>query len=235
MKKRILVVEDDEALGWMLCDNLTFEGFEVRRAADGNLALNVAREFAPDLVILDVMLPGRDGFELVGLLRQGGPVPIIMLTARGQKADKLKGLTLGADDYVTKPFDVEELMARVRTVLRRSSPEVPQLVLGRVTIDFQMMTARRSREDLHFTHREFKLLQYLAERQGRVVSRHELLREVWGYPDMPATRLVDNAVARVRKKIEPDPGNPRFVHTVRGDGYTVTPEGHAPASLSRPK
>jgi DNA-binding response OmpR family regulator len=235
MKKRILVVEDDEALGWMLGDNLTFEGFDVRRVANGNLALSVAREFVPDLVILDVMLPGRDGFELVGLLRQGGPVPIIMLTARGQKADKLKGLKLGADDYVTKPFDVEELMARVHNVLRRSSPEVPRLVLGRVTIDFQTMTARRGREELHFTHREFKLLQYLADRQGRVVSRHELLREVWGYPDMPATRLVDNAVARVRKKIEPDPGSPRFVHTVRGDGYTVTPDGHAPASLPRPE
>ena len=156
------------------------------------------------------MLPGRDGFELVGLLRQGGPVPIIMLTARGQKADKLKGLKLGADDYVTKPFDVEELMARVHNVLRRSSPEVPQLVLGRVTIDFVAMTARHGRDQLHFTHREFKLLQYLAERPGRVVSRHELLREVWGYPDMPATRLVDNAVARVRKKLEPDPGEPAF-------------------------
>jgi two-component system response regulator MtrA len=224
MKKRVLVVEDDEALGWMLCENLAFEGFEVRRAADGNLAVTAAREFAPDLVVLDVMLPGRDGFELVGLLRQGGPVPIIMLTARGQKADKLKGLQLGADDYVTKPFDVEELMARVRNVLRRSSPEVPQLVLGRVTIDFVAMTARHGRDQLHFTHREFRLLQYLAERPGRVVSRHELLREVWGYPDMPATRLVDNAVARVRKKLEPDPANPRFVHTVHGDGYTITPE-----------
>src|SRR5512137_1509772 len=169
MTKRILVVEDDEALAWMLCDNLTFEGFEVRRAGDGNLALSLASEFAPDLVILDVMLPGRDGFELVGLLRSGGPVPIIMLTARGQKADKLKGLKLGADDYVTKPFDVEELMARVHNVLRRSSPEIPVLVLGRVTIDFQTLTARRDRDELHLTHREFELLRYLVERQGRVV------------------------------------------------------------------
>ncbi|MCX6550682.1 MAG: response regulator transcription factor [Acidobacteria bacterium] len=225
MKKRILVVEDDEALGWMLCDNLTFEGFEVQHVGDGNLALTVAREFAPDLVVLDVMLPGRDGFDLVGLLRQSGPVPIIMLTARGQKADKLKGLKLGADDYVTKPFDIEELMARVHNVLRRSSPEVQQLILGRVTIDFQSMTARHGRGELHVTNRELVLLRYLAERPGRVVSRHELLREVWGYPDMPTTRLVDNAIARLRKKIEPDPGNPRFVHTVRGDGYTITPEG----------
>ena len=229
MKKRILVVEDDEALGWMLCDNLAFEGFDVRRAADGNVALSVAREFAPDLVILDVMLPGRDGFDLVGLLRQGGPVPIIMLTARGQKADKLKGLKLGADDYVTKPFDVEELMARVHNVLRRSSPEVPHLVLGRVTIDFQTMSARRGRDDLHLTHREFELLRYLVERPGRVVYRHELLREIWGYPDTPTTRSVDNAVARLRKKIEPDPGRPRYIHTVRGDGYTITPEGRADA------
>ncbi|HEY3383137.1 MAG TPA: response regulator transcription factor [Vicinamibacterales bacterium] len=235
MKKRILVVEDDSALGWMLSDNLAFEGFDVKCVGDGNLALNVAREFAPDLVILDVMLPGRDGFELVGLLRQGGPTPIIMLTARGQKTDKLKGLKLGVDDYVTKPFDIEELMARVHNVLRRSSPDVEQLALGPVTIDFQSMTARLGPEEVHFTHREFTLLRYLAERRGRVVSRHELLREVWGYPDMPATRLVDNAIARLRKKIEPDPGNPHYVHTVRGDGYTITPEGRSGASLLQPR
>jgi len=229
MNKRILVVEDDAALARVLCDNLAFEAFDVRCVGDGNLALHVAREFAPDLVLLDIMLPGRDGFELVGLLRQGGSVPIIMLTARGQKADKLKGLKLGADDYVTKPFDIEELMARVHGVLRRSSPEVPALVLGRVAIDFQTMTARQGRRELHFTHREFKLLQYLADRQGRVVSRHELLREVWSYPDMPTTRLVDNAIARLRKKIEADPGHPRFIHTVHGDGYTITPEGRSAA------
>ena len=232
MKKRVLVVEDDTSLAWVLRENLVFEGFEVELVADGHQAVNAARDFLPDLVILDVMLPGRDGFDLCTLLRRGGATPIIMLTARGQKADKLKGLRLGADDYVTKPFDVEELMARVQNVLRRSSPEIPRLVLGRVTIDFQTMSASRGREALHFTHREFKLLQYLAERQGRVVSRHELLREVWGYPDMPATRLVDNAVARLRKKIETDPGNPRFVHTVRGDGYTITPEGRPGASFS---
>jgi DNA-binding response OmpR family regulator len=235
MKKRILVVEDDAALARVLCDNLAFEGFDVRCVGDGNLALSVGREFCPDLVLLDIMLPGRDGFELVGLLRQGGPTPIIMLTARGQKSDKLKGLKLGADDYVTKPFDVEELMARVHSVLRRSSPEVQQLVLGRVTIDFQSLTARHGRDKVRFTHREFVLLQYLAERQGRVVSRHELLREVWGYPDMPTTRLVDNAIARLRKKIEPDPGNPRYVHTVRGDGYTITPEGRSGASFPQPR
>jgi DNA-binding response OmpR family regulator len=235
MSKRVLVVEDDAALARVLCDNLGFEGFDVRCAGDGNLALNLAREFAPDLVLLDVMLPGRDGFELVGLLRQGGPVPIIMLTARGQKADKLRGLKLGADDYVTKPFDIDELMARVHNVLRRSSPELEQLVLGRVTIDFPSKVVRHGHDEIHLTHREFELLRYLAERRGRVVSRHELLREIWGYPDTPATRSVDNAIARLRKKIEADPARPRFIHTVHGDGYTITPEGRSTASLSRPE
>ena len=228
MTKRILVVEDDEALGWMLCDNLRFEGFDVRLATDGNLALGSAREYASDLIILDVMLPGRDGFELVGLLRQGGATPIIMLTARGQKADKLKGLTLGADDYVTKPFDVEELMARVHAVLRRTQPAVDRVVLGDVAVDFARMAVTHGHDELHLTHREFELLRYLVERQGRVVGRHELLREIWGYPDAPATRSVDNAIARLRKKIEPDPGRPRYLHTVHGDGYMITPDGRAP-------
>jgi two-component system alkaline phosphatase synthesis response regulator PhoP len=225
MKKRILVVEDDTSLAWVLRENLVFEGFEVALVADGHLAVTAARDFLPDLVILDVMLPGRDGFDLCGLLRQGGATPIIMLTARGQKADKLKGLRLGADDYVTKPFDVEELMARVHAVLRRARPPVDDVSLGGVTIDFARMTVTHGRDELHLTHREFELLKYLVERQGRVVHRHELLREIWGYPDAPTTRSVDNAIARLRKKIEPDPARPRFIHTVRGDGYMITAEG----------
>jgi len=225
MKKRVLVVEDDAALARVLRDNLAFEGFVVECVGDGNLAVTAARAFAPDLVILDVMLPGRDGFELCGLLRQGGRTPIIMLTARGQKADKIKGLALGADDYVTKPFDVEELMARVHAVLRRSSQPIDTVALGPVTVDFRQMTVRHGRDEVHLTHREFALLQYLADRQGRVVSRNELLREIWGYPDTPATRSVDHAIARLRKKIEADPGRPRYIHTVHGDGYTLTPEG----------
>jgi two-component system response regulator VicR len=229
MKKRILVVEDDASLARVLRDNLAFEGFDVECVADGNAAVTVARALAPDLVILDVMLPGRDGFELCGLLRRGGATPIIMLTARSQKADKLRGLQLGADDYVTKPFDVEELMARVGAVLRRSSPAVERVTLGDVSVDFQQMVVMRGSEDLHLTHRELELLRYLVERPGRVVFRHELLREVWGYPDAPATRSVDHAIARLRKKIEPDPGRPRYIHTVHGDGYTITPEGQPAA------
>jgi DNA-binding response OmpR family regulator len=228
MKKRILVVEDDAALSRVLKDNLVFEGFEVECIADGNLVLQRARLFVPDLVVLDVMLPGADGFELCSTLRERGRTPILILTARSQKADKLLGLNLGADDYITKPFDLEEFLARVKAVLRRARPATDRLVMGPVIIDFVSQTARRGRIDLHLTHREFELLQYLAERHGHVVHRDELLRELWGYPQIPFTRSVDNAIARLRKKIEPDVHHPRFIHTVHGDGYTLTPDGQPP-------
>jgi len=229
MKKRILVVEDDAALARVLRDNLTFDGFDVQCVTDGNAALQVVRDFAPDLVVLDLMLPGMSGFELCGLLRQRGRTPIIILTARGQKADKLRGLNLGADDYVTKPFDLEEFLARVRAVLRRARPAVEQLTLGGVIIDFRAQHASKGGRTIHLTHREFELLAYLAERQERVVRRAELLREVWGYPDTPSTRSVDHAIARLRKKIEPDAHRPQFIHTVHGDGYCLTPAGSTAA------
>ncbi len=231
MKKRILIVEDDAPLARILRDNFVYDGFEVECVADGNRAIAASRDFAPDLVVLDVMLPGRDGFELVGLLRQGGQTPVIMLTARAQKADKLKGLELGADDYVTKPFDLEELLARIKAVLRRAAPAGTRLVLGDVVIDFTAMQATRRGTDLHLTHREFELLRYLADRASRVVQRSELLRQVWGYPDMPETRSVDHAVARLRKKIEPDHRRPRFIHTVHGDGYCLTTEPSADGDI----
>jgi two-component system response regulator VicR len=225
MNKRILIVEDDTALSRILSDNFAFEGFDVRCIANGDVALGVVREFAPDLIVLDVMLQGLNGFELCRLIRDNGRTPIIMLTARGQKSDKLRGLDLGADDYVTKPFDLEELLARAKAVLRRARPSVQQLALGRVTIDFTRLTATASGMPVHLTHREFEVLQYLAERMGRVVHRDELLRQVWGYPEMPSTRSVDHAIARLRKKIEVDPHSPRFVHTVHGDGYCLTLDG----------
>ncbi len=225
MSKRILIVEDDPALAKVLKDNLEFEGFEVAHGADGASALSHAKSAAPDLIVLDIMLPDTDGFELCGVIRQSGRIPVIMLTARGQKADKLRGLDLGADDYITKPFDLEEFLARVRAVLRRSRPTIERLVLGRVTIDFRTQRAIRGTRTLHLTHREYEVLQFLAERQGRFVSRHELLREVWGYLDVPTTRSVDHAIARLRKKIESDAGRPRFIHTVHGDGYLLTPGG----------
>jgi DNA-binding response OmpR family regulator len=222
MNARILIVEDDASLARVISDNLRFEGCSVRRVADGELAVQAASEFQPDLVLLDVMMPGCDGFELFPLLHQGGRVPIILLTARGDKADKIKGLNLGADDYVTKPFDLEELLARIHAVLRRTRPAIDRLELGRVIVDFAELRATRDGADLHLSHREFAVLRYLSERRDRVVHREELLREVWGYPQTPATRSVDHAIARLRKKIEVDPGHPKFIHTVHGDGYCLT-------------
>jgi two-component system response regulator VicR len=224
-RKRILVVEDDRALARVLRDNLTFDGFDVDWVANGNVALTRVNAMNPDLVVLDISLPGRNGFEICGTLRQRGRVPILMLTARGQKADKLRGLDLGADDYVTKPFDLEEFLARVRAVLRRTRPSYDALTMGEVTVDFVSETASRRGSPLHLTHREFEILQFLAERPGQVVERTVLLRELWGYKQTPFTRLVDNAIARLRKKIEPNLQEPQFIHTVRGDGYALTPEG----------
>ena len=222
MKKRILIVEDDRALARVLADNLRFAGYDVSHLDDGAEVVSKVRTFAPDLVLLDVMLPGKDGFSLLGLIRQGGRTPVIMLTARDQKPDKLAGLELGADDYVTKPFDFEELQARMRAVLRRARRMVVRIVLGEAEIDFETFKATRRGRDLKLSRREFDLLLYLAEREGAVVPRSELLREVWGFPEEPATRAVDYAIRRLRLKIEPDPRQPRHIHTVHGDGYSLT-------------
>lgn len=221
-RQRILIVEDDRALARVLSDNLSFSGFDVDWVDDGSEVLNRVRSTSPDLVLLDVMLPGRDGFSLCGLIRQGGRTPVIMLTARDQKADKLKGLELGADDYITKPFDFEELQARIRAVLRRARRSATRISIGEAVIDFVAFTATRGGTDLRLSRREFDLLGYLAEREGRIVQRDELLREVWGFPDEPATRAVDYAIRRLRRKLEADPHNPRHIHTVHGNGYSLT-------------
>ena len=222
---RILLIEDDKALARVLVDNLKFEGYDVTWRSDGSTLNETLRTLTPDLALLDVMLPDRSGFELISVLRARGRTPIIMLTAKGQRADKLKGLDLGADDYVTKPFDLQELMARVRAVLRRVKPSTSGITLGAVSIDFRSMMAWRQEHQIHLTHREFALLRYLADRPEHVVHRDELLREIWGYPDAPSTRSVDHAIARLRKKIEDDARHPKFIHTVHGDGYCLTPDG----------
>ncbi len=221
-RQRILIVEDDRALARVLSDNLSFSGFDVDWVDDGTDVLNRVRATSPDLVLLDVMIPGRDGFSLCGLIRQGGRTPVIMLTARDQKSDKLKGLELGADDYITKPFDFEELRARIRAVLRRARRSATRITIGESVIDFVAFTATRAGTDLRLSRREFDLLGYLAEREGRIVQRDELLREIWGFPDEPATRAVDYAIRRLRRKLEPDPHNPRHIHTVHGNGYSLT-------------
>ena len=206
MAERILIVEDDPTLRRVLCDNLVFEGYRVDAVSDGKSAINYVRTSAPDLIVLDLTLPDFDGLDLCPVLRQSGKVPIIILSARGQKADKLKGLKLGADDYITKPFDLQELMARINAVLRRAHPALERLLIGKLVIDFRSQRASCDQAPVHLTHREF-----------------ELLREVWGYLDTNVTtRSVDHAIVRLRKKIEPDPHHPEFIRTVHGDGYCLS-------------
>jgi two-component system response regulator VicR len=227
MKKRILIVEDDSSLARVLSDSLLYCGFDVDWAANGNDGLARLREFSPDLVLLDAVLPEKSGFDLCGLIRKSGQTPVIMLTALDGKQDKLKGLVSGADDYVTKPFDFDELRERIRAVLRRARPTVELLRLGNITIDFKRLIATQGKRNVHLTHREFDILHYLAERQGSVVNRADLLRELWGYPEEPRTRSVDYAIIRLRRKIEADPHNPRHIRTVHGDGYCLTVDDHA--------
>ena len=222
MVARLLVVEDDPGIATLLRDNLTIDGFEVRIAATAVGALRECQAFSPDLVLLDITLPDGDGFKLCQVLRHGGRRPVIFVSARGQRSDKVRGLDLGADDYVTKPFDMEELVARIHAVLRRSRPPVQRIVLGALLIDFQALRATRGRNEVHLNSREFDLLRYLAERPGVPVHRNQLLAEIWGVHDGSTTRAVDFAVARLRKKIEPDPHAPRYLRTVHGDGYSLT-------------
>ena len=219
---RILIVEDDSSLARVLGDTLSVEGYECRTTGNGDKALSLAAAFAPDLVLLDIGLPGKNGLELCRLWREGPRIPIIMLTARALKQDKLRGLEVGADDYVTKPFDLEELIARVRAVLRRARPRVQRISLGKVIIDFEMHQAWNGDTLLELSHREFALLRYLAERTDSIVHRGELLQEVWGYPESPQTRSVDHAIARLRRKIEVDPHRPQFIHTVYAGGYLMS-------------
>jgi two-component system, OmpR family, alkaline phosphatase synthesis response regulator PhoP len=224
MKRRILVVEDDTSLARVLCDNLVYEGFDVAHAGDGRGALEQRNAFKPDLVLLDLTLPGLDGFEVCRRLAEGqSRTAIIMLTARGQKEDKVQGLRLGADDYITKPFALDELLARIHAVLRRVHPAEDFLVLGSLRIDFGRYTATQNDEKVAFSQRELEVLRYMTSRAGKVVTREELLRNVWGYQNIPLTRSVDNLIARLRWKVEPDPDNPRYIHTVYGDGYRLTP------------
>jgi len=222
MKKRILIVEDDPGLEQILRDNLVFEGYVVDSAADGVQALAKVHDAPPDLMLLDLMLPNLDGFAVCrALAGQPARTPLIILTARGQQHDKVQGLELGADDYIIKPCPLEELLARIRAVLRRTSPTVTRVQMADVTVDFVLIRAWRGDQPIVLTMREFELLQYLAERPGRVVTREELLRMVWGYNETSLTRTVDNFIARLRRKIELDPRHPRHIRTAHGGGYCL--------------
>jgi DNA-binding response OmpR family regulator len=221
---RVLVVEDDEAMAVALRDGFSYEGHEVTVARDGEAGLRAAREESPDIMILDVMLPKMTGLEVCKLLRgEGSRLPIIMLTARGQEIDKVLGLKLGADDYVTKPFSFMELMARVEAVLRRSQPggggSSAVHEFGDVTVDIDRHEATKDGGPLELTPREFRLLGYFLSHKGEVVSREELLDAVWGYDTIPFTRTVDTHIAKLRKKIEDDPSDPHHLITVHRLGY----------------
>ena len=218
----ILIVEDEPAMASGLRDNLEFEGYVVRIACDGEEALASAAESPPDLILLDLMLPRRNGLDVCRELRRRGlSIPIIMLTARSQETDKVVGLELGADDYVTKPFSVRELMARVHVQLRRIASEgsVEHFRFGEIELDFKRHHAARDGRLLHLTAREFDLLRYFVRRRGETVSRDELLDKVWGMGAYPLSRTVDNHIAKLRQKIERLPADPEYLITVHGLGY----------------
>jgi DNA-binding response OmpR family regulator len=222
--KRILLVEDEAGLVLTLTDRLEMQGYAVESAADGAAGLEKALANSYDLIILDVMLPQMNGFEVCRKLREhGSMVPILMLTARGQLADKVHGLKTGADDYLTKPFEVMELLARIEALLRRApQASVPEaLRFGPAEVDFKRGEARVNGAPVNLSAREFQLLRYLAERRGEVVSRAELLKDVWGYTCAPLTRTVDVHITWLRQKLEEDPKHPRHILTLRGAGYKL--------------
>jgi len=230
---RVLVVEDDRRVAEGLVHNLALEGFDVTSVASAEEgAAALAADSGIELVVLDIILPGMDGLELCRRLREAGnTVPILFLTARGSDGDRLLGLRLGADDYLTKPFLVEELVLRIRGILRRSdwsrSPPVtgPTLHIGGRTIRLTEMRAETIDGDVQLTEREAMLLRYFAENEGRVVTRRELLERVWGYSFDTSTRTLDTFVHRLRKYFEDEPQHPQFFHTVRGVGYRFTSGG----------
>ncbi|MDP1570715.1 MAG: response regulator transcription factor [Vicinamibacterales bacterium] len=221
--KRILVIEDEPQMLLGLRDNLELEGYEVATAADGEEGLTKAAAFQPDLVLLDVMLPRKHGFDVCRELRaRSSATPIVMLTARSAETDKVLGLELGADDYVTKPFSITELLARVRAVLRRTGGRPPAqdvVRIGEIEVDFKLHQAKRGKARVEFTAREFDLLRYFVQHTGQVVTREQILNEVWGYEEFPTTRTIDNFVAKLRQKIERAPHAPEHILTIHGSGY----------------
>jgi DNA-binding response OmpR family regulator len=232
---RILVVEDEFAMRTALADCLEAEGYRVLAAADGETGLNRAIEEKPDLVLLDIMMPRLDGFALCAELRKLGlQLPVLMLTAKGQVEDRVTGLDSGADDYLVKPFSTEELLARVRALLRRSQRKeraIRELRFGEVRIDFVLQQAWRGKAELHFTARELAVLRLLADAEGEPVTRERFLDVVWGYAAFPTTRTVDTHIASLRSKIEPKPESPLWLKTVHGVGYRleVPPQRSSPS------
>jgi DNA-binding response OmpR family regulator len=220
---KILIVEDEPNMVAGLRDNFEFEGYQVISAPDGVAGLERALSESPDLVILDVMMPRMSGLDVCKQLKTRKPsIPIIMLTARGQEVDKVVGLELGADDYVTKPFSIRELLARVKAVLRRARgvpKEQDKFAFGEVEVNLRSCQVSRKGQALDFSAKEFELLKFFLHHPGETLSRDRLLEEVWGYNRFPTTRTVDAHIVRLRQKVEPKPDDPRFILTVHGTGY----------------
>lgn len=225
MNERILIIEDETPMRTALADLFVSEGYRALTAADGESGLKRSLTEKPDLILLDIMLPKLDGFALCAELRRlGADIPVLMLTAKGQIEDRVTGLDAGADDYLVKPFSTVELLARVRALLRRMERKTKspgKLKLGEVNIDLARQTAFRGKKAIHVTAREFAMLRLLAESEGEPVSRERFLDVVWGYTAFPTTRTVDNHIAGLRAKIEPDPDQPRWLKTVHGVGYRL--------------
>ena len=220
---KVLIIEDEPNMVLGLKDSCEYEGYEVAVARDGKEGLEKASTEKPDIILLDVMLPLMSGLDVCRTLRNRGfEIPILMLTARGEEMDKVVGLEVGADDYVTKPFSIKELLARVRAHLRRSSKQLVELEsfsFGDVELNFKKLTARKGGQALDVSAREFEILRYLIRHRGETVTRDQLLDEVWGYDSTPITRTVDNHIAKLRQKIEQDPSEPRHIVTVHRLGY----------------
>lgn len=226
MKHRILIVEDEPSMSRGLKDNLEFEGYEIDVADNGVEGLKLVSAHHYALVILDVMMPQMSGLEVCKKVREAGAdVPIILLTAKSEEIDKVLGLELGADDYMTKPFSLRELLARIKAVLRRRGTvavkEQEEYVIGKLTINFSSFKAEDSSGAVKMSHKEYTILQYLVQRKNEIISRNELLEKVWGYEETPTTRTVDNFIVKLRHKIEADPNNPEIILTVHGTGYKL--------------
>jgi DNA-binding response OmpR family regulator len=225
---KVLVVEDDPGILRTVADNLRFEQYEVITASDGESAYVLNQKEQPDLIVLDLMLPRMSGLELCRKLRtEDVQVPVLMLTARSEEADRVRGLDLGGDDYVTKPFSVPELMARVRALLRRASSmsgAPATLRFGQVEVDFRRYAAHVCGRPVDMTRKEFALLRFLASREDTVVTRDDILNKVWGLDSYPVTRTVDNHIAGLRAKLEADPARPIHIQTVHGVGYKFVPD-----------
>ena len=224
-KARVLIVEDDSSLLFGLKKNLQFEGYEVLTASDGEAGLGLAVDERPDLIILDVMLPRMNGFEVCEVLRSNKvETPVIFLTAKALESDKVTGLTLGGDDYMTKPFSVAELLARIQTVLRRvNASEGEKLTIGPLELDLSGRSVLLEGKEVNLTTKEFELLCFMARNIGKVLPRERILQKVWGYNYYGTARTIDNFINRLRQKIEENPLEPRFLLTVRGVGYKFRP------------